>query len=60
VVKKPSAVKAYQQGFAKAFGVANPITYDHTAEAIAAFERTLITQDRLTTPEGQRLPHSAG
>jgi len=48
VVKKLSAVKEYQQGFAKAFpGVTNPITYDNMAEAIAAFERTLITHDRL-------------
>lgn len=48
VVKKLGAVKEYQQGFAKAFpGVANPINYDNVAEAIAAFERTLITHDRL-------------
>ena len=48
VEKKLSAVKEYQQGFAKAFpGVTNPITYDNMAEAIAAFERTLITHDRL-------------
>jgi cytochrome c peroxidase len=48
LMKKLGAVKEYQQGFAKAFpGVANPITYDNVAEAIAAFERTLITHDRL-------------
>ena len=48
VVKKLSSAKEYQQGFAKAFpGVASPITYDNMAESIAAFERTLITHDRL-------------
>jgi cytochrome c peroxidase len=48
VVKKLGAVKEYKDGFAKAFpGVAQPIGYDNMAEAIAAFERTLITHDRL-------------
>lgn len=48
VVKKLSAVKEYRDAFARAFpGEANPITYDNMAEAIAAFERTLITRDRL-------------
>lgn len=48
LIKKLSGVKEYRQGFAKAFpGVANPVTYDNVAEAIAAFERTLITHDRL-------------
>jgi cytochrome c peroxidase len=48
VVKKLAAIKEYQDAFAKAFpGQASPITYDNMAEAIAAFERTLITHDRL-------------
>jgi cytochrome c peroxidase len=48
VVKKLAAVPEYQTGFTKAFpGQASPITYDNIAEAIAAFERTLITHDRL-------------
>lgn len=48
VVKKLSAVPEYRMAFAKAFPTeAAPITYDHMAEAIAAFERTLITHDRL-------------
>lgn len=47
VVKKLNASPEYRQGFAKAFpGTPDPVTYDHMAEAIAAFERTLITRDR--------------
>lgn len=47
VVKKLSAVPEYQEAFAKAFpDAAEKITYDNMAEAIAAFERTLITHDR--------------
>lgn len=48
VVQRLSAVKEYTDAFANAFpGQASPITYDNMAEAIAAFERTLITRDRL-------------
>lgn len=37
----------YSEYFAKAFpAAAEPMTYDNMAEAIAAFERTLITADR--------------
>lgn len=37
----------YQDDFAKAFpNQAEPLSYDNMAEAIAAFERTLITRDR--------------
>ena len=37
----------YEKAFAKAFPNAEPaLTYDNMAEAIAAFERTLITRDR--------------
>lgn len=35
----------YQEAFAAAFGAETPITIDHIAEAIAAYERTLITPD---------------
>ncbi len=35
----------YQQAFAEAFGAETPITIDRIAEAIAAYERTLITPD---------------
>lgn len=47
VVKKLSNVPEYRDLFAKAFPGEDPaITYDNMAEAIAAFERTLITRDR--------------
>ncbi len=47
VVEKLSGIKSYQKSFAKAFpGTPNPITYDNLAQAIAAFERTLVTHDR--------------
>ena len=36
----------YSAEFDKVFGVKDALTYDNLAEAIAAFERTLITQDR--------------
>src|SRR5690606_31754652 len=36
----------YEAEFDKVFGAKNSLTYDNTAEAIAAFERTLITKDR--------------
>jgi cytochrome c peroxidase len=35
----------YQKAFAEAFGPTTPITIDRIAEAIAAYERTLITPD---------------
>ncbi|MCU7932304.1 MAG: c-type cytochrome [Candidatus Thiodiazotropha sp. (ex Codakia rugifera)] len=35
----------YQQAFAQAFGVEQPITIQRIVEAIAAYERTLITPD---------------
>lgn len=47
VVKKISAIAEYQEMFQKAFpNEKNPITYENIAKAIAAFESTLITQDR--------------
>jgi len=47
VVKKLKAVDDYKEMFAKAFpDTKDPVTYDNMAEAIAAFERTLITKDR--------------
>ena len=48
VIEKLSAIPAYPKAFAKAFpGDAMPLTYDNLAKAIAAFERTLVTHDRL-------------
>lgn len=47
VVDKLSKIEEYPPLFAKAFpGQKNPLTYQNIAEAIAAFERTLITRDR--------------
>ena len=47
VIKRLKADPAYPAMFAKAFPeAAGAITYDNMAEAIAAFERTLITRDR--------------
>jgi cytochrome c peroxidase len=48
VIKRLSAVPEYPKLFAAAFPAAQPaLTYDNVAEAIAAFERTLKTDDRL-------------
>lgn len=46
VVKKIAAIGGYQAAFKKAFNADDAITYDNLAHAIAAFERTLITEDR--------------
>jgi cytochrome c peroxidase len=46
-VRKIKAIKTYESAFAKAFpGQKDAITYDNIANAIAAFERTLVTHDR--------------
>jgi len=37
------AIPGYKPYFVKAFGEDNPLTVDHAAKAVAAFERTLIT-----------------
>lgn len=48
VVSRLKASKDYPPLFAKAFaGSQDPITYDNVAKAIASFERTLVTHDRL-------------
>jgi cytochrome c peroxidase len=48
VIKRLTADAAYPKLFAAAFPESRPaITYDNVAEAIAAFERTLKTEDRL-------------
>ena len=47
VEKKIKKIPEYQKSFAAAFPDAKPaITYQHLAEAIAAFERTLMTPSR--------------
>ena len=48
VIKKLKATSDYPPLFDKAFaGAGDKLTYDNLARAIAAFERTLITKDRL-------------
>jgi len=48
VIRRLNADAEYPKLFAAAFPAIQPaITYDHVAEAIAAFERTLKTDDRL-------------
>ena len=46
VVKKLSAIDGYNEEFATAFPEDPKLTFDNLGEAIAAFERTLITKDR--------------
>lgn len=47
VIEKISKIAEYKDAFAKAFpGAKNAITYQNLADAIAAFERTLVTHDR--------------
>lgn len=43
VVEKVKGIAEYKGQFEKVFGKDNPITIDHLAQAIAAYERTLIT-----------------
>jgi cytochrome c peroxidase len=47
VEQKLQAIPSYRKEFAAAIGKENAITYNNMAMAIAAFERTLITRDRL-------------
>ena len=47
VEDKLKNIPEYQQAFARAYpGVESPITYTNLVNAIAAFERTLVTEDR--------------
>jgi cytochrome c peroxidase len=43
VVQALSQIKGYAQEFEAVFGKEKPITIDHVAQAIAAYERTLLT-----------------
>jgi cytochrome c peroxidase len=43
IVARIGAIPGYRQQFEEVFGGAEPVTMDHIAQAIAAFERTLIT-----------------
>jgi cytochrome c peroxidase len=43
IVERIQAIPVYRLEFARVFGGSQPITFDHIAQAIASFERTLIT-----------------
>ncbi len=43
VVARVAAIKGYEAQFAKVFGGTQPVTIDRIAQAIAAYERTLVT-----------------
>ncbi|TAM78919.1 MAG: cytochrome-c peroxidase [Acidobacteria bacterium] len=43
IAERIRAIPGYRQQFAEVFGGSQPITYDHIAQAIASFERTLTT-----------------
>lgn len=43
IAKRLRAIPGYRHEFARVFGGSQPITFDHIAQAIASFERTLIT-----------------
>lgn len=43
IVERIRAIPGYRQEFAEAFGGSQPVTFDHMAQAIASFERTLVT-----------------
>lgn len=46
-IAKLKKIEGYTEMFEKAFpGQSDPFTYDNLAEAIASFERTLVTRDR--------------
>ncbi len=46
VIAKLSTAPEYKAAFEKVFGSSGALNYDNVANAIAAFERTLITRDR--------------
>jgi len=43
VIRRIDAIPGYRRSFREAFGGGNPVTIDHVAMAIAAYERTLVT-----------------
>lgn len=52
VEQRIGAMPHYQKAFAGVFGAEAAISFDPIAQAIAAFERTLITQDRFDQWQG--------
>lgn len=45
VVERIRNIPGYRQQFEKVFGGNQPVSFDHIAQAIASFERTLVTHD---------------
>ena len=45
IVERIQAIPGYRKQFAEVFGGSQPVTFDHIAQAIASFERTLVTSD---------------
>jgi cytochrome c peroxidase len=43
IAKRIRAIPRYRQEFAEVFGGSQPVTFEHIVQAIACFERTLIT-----------------
>ena len=43
VVHRVEEIPGYRKEFAAVFGVKNPITFEHVVQAIATYERTLVT-----------------
>lgn len=52
VEQRIGAVPHYQKAFAGVFGSKDAVSFDHIAQAIAAFERTLVTHDRFDQWQG--------
>ncbi len=45
VAARIDAIPGYRRQFKRAFGGPRPVTFDHIAQAVATYERTLITPD---------------
>lgn len=63
IVERIRAIPGYRQQFEKVFGGSEPVTFHHIAQAIASFERTLITPgspyDRLMAGDKSALSPAA-
>ena len=45
IVKRLAGIPGYRREFARVFGGKTPITFEHVVQAIATYERTLVTPD---------------
>jgi cytochrome c peroxidase len=63
VAARVRAIPGYRRHFAEVFGGSQPVSFDHVAQAIASFERTLITPnsayDRFMRGDKRALTSSA-